>query len=372
MAKQVILAVAGAGKTYHICHSIDHKKKNLILAFTHENINNIQKELCHAFGKVPQCTTISTFDAFVYRELILPYEPSIGEHFSFPKFRSNGICMIDPPRKTFTINGKCLANPKYKPKNQFAHYITPEKQYYCANLSELILHIKKNGSSLIKRLVERIRFFYDNVLIDEFQDFREFDYDLIIKLSQRLENVTLVGDFFQHSVSGTNNSGKPFKKKSTEVSYNDFVDELRSLGFDIDTKTLTKSRRCSNEVCRYVSDKLGIEISSSGLNQGSVFWIDKNADDILRDEGIVKLVYNDAAKYRFRAMNWSYSKGATLGAVCVILTKDFENLAKDSFTTTGIPASTINKLYVAMTRSCGNLFLMKHSTFQRLRNYYKK
>ena len=73
MAKQVILAVAGAGKTYHICHSIDPKKKNLILAFTHENINNIQKELCHAFGKVPQCTTISTFDAFVYRELILPY-----------------------------------------------------------------------------------------------------------------------------------------------------------------------------------------------------------------------------------------------------------------------------------------------------------
>ena len=48
MAKTVILAVAGAGKTYHICHNIDPAKRNLILAFTHENINNIQKELCAA------------------------------------------------------------------------------------------------------------------------------------------------------------------------------------------------------------------------------------------------------------------------------------------------------------------------------------
>ena len=41
MGKRVILAVAGAGKTYHICHNINPDKKNLILAFTHENIYNI-------------------------------------------------------------------------------------------------------------------------------------------------------------------------------------------------------------------------------------------------------------------------------------------------------------------------------------------
>lgn len=29
MAKRVILAVAGAGKTYHICHNIDKDKKIL-------------------------------------------------------------------------------------------------------------------------------------------------------------------------------------------------------------------------------------------------------------------------------------------------------------------------------------------------------
>lgn len=97
MAKRVILAVAGAGKTYHICHEIDPQKRNLILAFTHENIHNIQKELYDAYKCMPELTTVATFDSFVYHELILPYEPSIGEHFGQPGFVSCGICMIDPP-----------------------------------------------------------------------------------------------------------------------------------------------------------------------------------------------------------------------------------------------------------------------------------
>ena len=35
MAKRVILAVAGAGKTYRICHEMQPEQKNLIVAFTH-------------------------------------------------------------------------------------------------------------------------------------------------------------------------------------------------------------------------------------------------------------------------------------------------------------------------------------------------
>ena len=97
MDKRVILAVAGAGKTYHICHTIDPRKRNLILAYTNENIHNIQKELCDAHGMIPELTTVMTFDSFVYRDMILPYEPSIGEHFGCPTFISCGICTIEPP-----------------------------------------------------------------------------------------------------------------------------------------------------------------------------------------------------------------------------------------------------------------------------------
>ena len=321
MDKQIILAVAGAGKTYHICHSIDPTKKNLILAYTNENIYNIEKELCDAYKGVPKLTTVMTFDSFVYRHLICPYEPSIAEHFSCPAFVSSGICTVDPPSKQITnARGQMVANPKYETKDKLRHYITNKGQYYCATLSELVLQVKKGRESLVKRIAARLNLFYDNVLIDEFQDFREHDYELIMALAKQLNSVMLVGDYYQHSVSATNNSGKPFKKKKSDVGYSEFISELQSTGFKIDTKTLDKSRRCSTEICNYVSKKLGINISSYDKHEGSVIWVDDLAMEILDNKQIVKLVFKEADKYSFQALNWSYSKGDTVDAACVILT----------------------------------------------------
>jgi DNA helicase-2/ATP-dependent DNA helicase PcrA len=372
MAKKVILAVAGAGKTYYICHKIDPAKRNLILAFTHENIHNIQKELCDAHGCVPELTMVTTFDSFVYHQLILPYEPSIAEHFACPRFSSCGICMTDPPSKTKkNAEGKSVANPHYRKKDSLTHYVTMNRQYYCATLSELVLQVKKNRESLIKRLAARLNLFFDCILIDEFQDFREYDYELIMALAKRLNDVILVGDYHQHSVSATNNSGKPFKNKSKDVSYVDFVAELRNSGFEIDLTTLDKSRRCSAEICNYISEKLHINIASNGDHCGSIVWIDDDPSVVLNQDQIIKLVFNEAANYTFRAMNWSYSKGDTVDSACVILTDGLDNLDSDSFDPEKIKRSTLNKLYVAMTRSRGDLYLIKASTFKKLRDAYR-
>ena len=373
MAKRVILAVAGAGKTYHICHKIDPTKRNLILAFTHENIHNIQKELCDAHGSVPEQTTVSTFDSFVYHQLILPYEPSIAEHFGCPKFVSKGICTIDSPSMRIPgRSGKMVPNPHYIKKDRLAHYITRKRQYYCATLSELVLQVKKNRESLVKRAVARLNLFYDCVLIDEFQDFREFDYELIMALAKQLNNVVLVGDYYQHSVSATNNSGKPFKNKSGDVSYDAFVAELQKSGFEVDLTTLDKSRRCSSEICNYVREKLHISITSSGDHRGTVIWVDDDPTPVLDNNRITKLVFQQAANYTFPALNWSYSKGDTVDSACVILTDGLDNLDSDKFNPKKVKPSTLNKLYVAMTRSRGDLYLMKASTFKVLKATYTK
>lgn len=84
----------------------------------------------------------------------------------------------------------------------------------------------------------------------------------------------------------------------------------------------------------------------------------------------MKLVYKEADKYSFQALNWSYSKGDTVDAACVILIDRFERLDNENFSIQGIPISTINKLYVAMTRSRGDLYLMKSSTFKKLKDLY--
>lgn len=371
MAKIVMLAVAGAGKTYYICHNIDPAKRNLILAYTHENLHNIRKELIDAYGDIPEYTTVMTFDAFVYHNLILPYEPSIAEFFSAKSFVSNGICLINPPPvRIENSNGEMVNNPLHKNKNYLSHYVTSYKQYYCDTLSELALQVKFKRESLIQRAANRLNIFYDNILIDEFQDFREHNYELIVKLSKNISNILLVGDYYQHSVSAKNNTGKPFKKKKADVSYGDFINIITKAGFTVDTTTLSKSRRCSAEICNYVRNKIGINILSTEDNTGKVIWSDNNAKEILSNDRIVKLVYNNPSKYSFPSMSWSYSKGDTLDCACVILTEDFEKLDKENFSIDKISTSTLNKLYVAMTRSRGNLYLIKSSTFSKLKKMY--
>ena len=189
-------------------------------------------------------------------------------------------------------------------------------------------------------------------------------------VAKYLDNILLVGDYYQHSVSARNNTGKPFKTPKGDVSYADFVDGVTKAGFEVDTTTLSRSRRCSADVCNFISSKLGIGIMSTGDHEGRVAWADDMANDVLRNNKITKLVYSEAARYSFSAVNWSYSKGDTMDCACVILTKDFEKLAEDDFSIKKISISTLNKLYVAMTRSRGDLYLIKSSTFKKLQDAY--
>ena len=372
MAKQVMLAVAGAGKTYYICDFLQLEKKNLILAYTHENIKNIQKELIMKYGYVPELTNVMTFDSFIYRFLLCPYEPSILKYFGREDFKRKGITTQDPPVRVLSEGkGKYIPNPKYISKDKFEHYINNKGYYYCSTLTELIMFVKQNRVALIRKASKSIKKFYDNIFIDEFQDFREHDYELIIALAKNVDNILMVGDYYQHSVSAVNNTGKPFKNRDNDISYTKFKQNLIDCGLKVDDVTLKNSRRCCPQVCDFVKEKLNINIESSNEHSGKVLWVEKNIESVLEDDTIIKLIYNNAETYTFRAINWSYSKGDTMDAVCVILTRDFEFLDKHNFSLNGISSSTVNRLYVAMTRTKGDLYLLKGSLFKSIKGKYR-
>lgn len=367
-----MLAVAGAGKTYHICHTIQPEKKNLILAYTHANIRNIKRELIEAYGVVPELTNVMTFDSFVYRFLLCPYQPTILRYFRREDFVRKGITTIDPPPQRKDIgNGRFITNPNYIKKDNLRHYVSHRGQYYCSTMTELILQVKQNRTSLVKKAAAALNRFYDQLMIDEFQDFREHDYELITALAKYVDNILLVGDYYQHSVSAVNNSGKPFKNRSEDISYEAFKQSLVDQHFEVDDVILRTSRRCCPQVCDYVKEKLMIDIESCNKQPGRVVWVEENnIDSILEDDSIPKLIFKKASTYTFRAINWSYSKGDTMDNACVILTDDFESLDKDEFSHKGISLSTVNKLYVAMTRTRGNLYLIKRTVFGVVKDKY--
>lgn len=368
MAKQVILAVAGAGKTYTICNSINPNKKNLILAFTHENIHNINGELISRFGKIPELTNVMTYDAFLYRYIVCPFEPTILRSFGRDDFRRKGITTKKPPDKTLKYNGKSVPNKKYKKKETLEHYEI-EGKYYCNTLAELIMYVKDDKKKLVAKVARCLNMFYDKICIDEFQDYRSYDFDFIISLAKQLTDVLLVGDYFQHSVSGDNNSGKPFDK----MSMDDFVVYLEKNKLSVDLETLSKTRRCPQVVCDFVESKVGITYGCDNSNHGEIIILDNNnVSDIIRDDSIVKLVWNNSQKYTFNAVNWSYSKGDTFDSVCVVLTDIVSDITDDDFNIEKLTSITRNKLYVALTRTRGNLYLLSKNLFDEVKeNYFK-
>lgn len=365
MDKRVILAVAGSGKTYHICNAIDENKRNVIIAYTNENIKNILNELNKRFGYIPKKTLVMTFHSFIYKFMIRPFDVLIGEYYGEEIFISNGISILSPPEPSIKLpNGMRRRNPKYSKVDTLNHYIINQK-YYCDYLSKLIIKTKNRNISIIDSGCTNINNFFDNIYVDEMQDFREHNWNLLVEIIKRVNNILLVGDYNQHSVSALNNYGVPFQNKKNYISYDDYIKYLKSLKLNVDENTLLKSRRCSKEICQFITEKLHINIESEEKNVGKINWITTKDEinRILKDNDIVKLVWNNPESYNFNAISWSYSKGDTYNDICIILTDTYSNLDNVSF---NIPESkiSVNKLYVALTRSKGNVYIIKHSDFE--------
>lgn len=365
MDSKLILAVAGAGKTYKLCHDLDPNERNLLIAYTHQNLDNIRKELKKRLGKIPKNTHISTFHSFIYQFFILPFESLIFNHFNVSRYKTDGITFIDPPKPNIPKNGSYIYNYRYIKKDKIEHYLH-SKRYYCTRMSKLIMELK---DTILERGILRLELFFDNIYIDEFQDFREYDYEILMHLVKAKIPCYLYGDYYQHSVSGINNSGKPFKKGKNNLSYNEFIEEIKNNGITVDTESLSKSRRCPEEICQFIKEKLDIDIGCNNENNGQVIFLhdEEDIEEVISNEKIVKLVYRDADKYNFPAINWSYSKGDTYDSVCVILTGNLSKIDNENF----IPPksiTTFNKLYVALSRTKGDLYLLHKKNFD---NYIK-
>lgn len=372
MDKRVILAVAGSGKTYTLARSIDPQKRNLIIAYTRENIKNIEKELIDYFGVIPKYTQILTFHKFVYNFLIRPYENHIANYFN-TIIKSKGLCFDVPPS---AIGKDGEYNKDYKLKGNIKHYLKSDR-YYSSLIAELVNYLDAKQLSFVDRALKNVNLFFDNLYIDEFQDFRQENYKLLEKIIKLSANVLLVGDYYQHSVSGINNSGIPFQRKKNNskiiISYEEYKNLLKSIGLYVDESTLNKSRRCSENICKFVSKTLKIDISSAQINEGQIHVL-KDEDEIkdkLNDNDILKLVNKDSNCWTFNAMSWGYSKGDTFSDIVVILTDKFNNIDNDKFTLKDIPQTTINKLYVAMTRTDRDLYLIKFKDFKKIKDEYK-
>lgn len=335
MDKKVIFAVAGSGKTTYIVNGLSFDKRSLIVTYTIANYENLSRKILKKFSGVwPANITLMTYFSFLFRFCYKPFlADAVGAKGVFFEPNSN----------------------RYLKKTDRLYYMTSGGYFYSNRLSQYLME----RMNVIDDIRERITDYFDEFIIDEVQDFAGRDFSLLEKLMETNVRLLFVGDFYQHTYD-TSRDGN--------VNGNLFDDRMKyeeryiKKGVKCDHATLINSWRCSKSLCNYITENLGINIDSNRSVEDITtveFLSDPcEIERIMRDESIVKLHYQKSSGYGYGHKNWGETKGEDhYQDVCILLNKTTFQKYKTGKLNELVP-STRNKLYVALSRARGNVYLI--------------
>ena len=335
MDKRLILAVAGSGKTTYIIDRISRSDRALVITYTENNNKILKDELNKKFQGIPSNIYVTTYFTFLYSFCFLP--------FFFLTYRPKGLT-FDPLPSNYNI-----------PKQNISRYLSKSKYVYHQHLSDFILE------NNIHDVLKRVEKYFDSIYIDEVQDFASYDFDFILRLTKSNTNVLYLGDFYQHTFDTSHSGTKNCNLYSKGITY--YLSKFDRI-LKIDNETLSKSHRCKKNVCEFIS-QIGIKIESHSEEDGIIRILDSKEDIIkcLEDNNITKLFYSGHSRSNLLpSNNWGACKGSTYENVCIITTKNIYNALKNhSFE--GIKQETINKFYVACSRTKNNLFFISREKY---------
>lgn len=344
MDKRVMFAVAGSGKTTYLINQLNETDNFLLVTYTNNNVHNLRMGIIKKFGYFPTNIKLLSYYSFLYG-------------FCFKPFL-NDKC------GTKGINYEHIQN-NFSKVNERKHYIDKTNRIYNARISKLLLKSNEQQS-----VTDRISKYFHHLFIDEIQDFGANDFNLLKEISKANVGLTYVGDFFQHTFD-TSRDGNV--NANLHNDFAKYIKEFEQMGLQPDSTTLSKSHRCSPTVCKFITDSLGIKIESHREDETTVKYIDneEEANAIFSDSAIVKLFYKEHYKFDCFSRNWGDSKGEDkYFDVCVVLNKTtLDKYQKGK--TQELPATTKNKLYVALSRAKNNLYLIPHNLIKEREDIQK-
>lgn len=337
MDKKVIFAVAGSGKTTYIIDSLTQDKRSLIVTYTVGNYNNLCSKISAKFSGVwPENIWVMSYFTFLYRFCYKPFLSDI--------VKARGILYERNPNNWLR---QC----------ERSYYVTPTGYIYSNRLAMLL---EKTG--VMEELKLRLEKYFDEFIIDEIQDIAGRDFSFLEQLMTANMNMLFVGDFYQHTYD-TSRDGNANKNLFENID--SYEARFTSKGFFFDKESLVKSWRCSPSICGFITENLGIDIYSNqsaaadGESSDIIFISDRaQIDAILSDTNIAKLHYQNSSRYGLGHRNWGDTKGEDqYHDICVMLNKNTASKYAAG-KLRELPPLTRNKLYVAITRAHGKVYLI--------------
>ena len=342
MDKRIILAVAGSGKTTYLANQIPKNQRSLILTYTTSNIMNLRNNIIKTCNEFPKNICLQTYFSFLYSFCIQP--------FLMDEYNLDGLI--------YKQNSNMYAKGDKR-------YLTENNRLYY-NRAAKFVEMKELYPDIIKRLEK----YYQNLFIDEIQDFAGHDYNLLENISCSKIHVLFVGDFYQHTFD-TSRDGNV--NQSLYKNYEKLKNRFEKLNFYVDEETLIKSHRCSPQVCEYIGKNLGIKIESHRNNETELKFVsNKNEiDNIMKNDDIIKLFYQQHYLYKCKSRNWGDCKGENIyNDVCIILNEStFIFYEKNNLKE--LPKQTLNKLYVAISRAHGNVYFISEKDINNFKKEIK-
>lgn len=333
MDKRVMFAVAGSGKTTLLINRLSLEKRALIITYTDNNYAHLQDSIIKKFGHLPKNITLLSYFSFLHS---FCYRPLLQN-----QLETHGFCFRIPPESTMML-----------PRNNINYYRTSKGSLYHNRVAKLL-----EMYEVIPAVINRIERFYDEFYIDEVQDFAGHDFNLLLSLTKSHVDMFFVGDFYQHTFD-TSRDGPVNRTLHDDIDK--YEQRFRKASIIVDKQALCRSWRCGETISAFIRSHLHIDMHSHEQRETEVFQINTQAEanNIYANPNIVKLFYQDHHKYGCYSNNWGASKGQDhFNDVCVIMGpqhwKQYQNGILDT-----LPSRTRNKLYVALSRTRGNLYLL--------------
>lgn len=342
MGKTVVFAVAGSGKTTRIVEELGAGRRCLVFTYTEENARTLCRKITLRYGAMPPTVKVMTYFTFLHT---FCFRPIMGFNM-----RNRGLGFSDLPHRD-----------RFKQTDD-RYYLDSSGRLYHSRLAKLL--IERN---LVSDVIERIDQFFELVCVDEVQDFGGNDFNFLRKLAGAQADLLLVGDFRQHTYDTSRDHSV---NRNLHDNFKAYAKRFDEVGIKVDTESLSLSRRCSPAVCAFISERLGIPIGTTSDRQASVIEVESQdeADTLWRRRDVVKLFYQEHALYGCHSQNWGASKGEDHhDEVCVVLNANTLKLHHGG-KLGNLPPATLNKLYVALSRSRGNVYLASHAYLDRYKS----
>ena len=330
---RIVVAAAGSGKTTMIvdeaCDAVTCR--SALVTYTRNSASEIRDKAYKKLGYIPKHVSISTWYAFLLRHFLRPYQNCLYAKRISRIWFVEGQSPIGPPSSDIK-----------------RYYFGRPGQIYSDKASKFACQVIEETRGLPLRRFEQI---FDRLYIDESQDLRAYDLELIELLMKSSVHVTLVGDHRQATYS-TNNAPKHIRYARAKIV--DKFKEWEAAGLcRVDSECC--SHRCTQAICDFADQFFPESPKTVSRNKtvtehDGVFVVPySQANAYIRNYCPQVLRYNKTVDVPGDSINFGASKGMEFERTLIFPHKKLERfLATGNLKHAG---NDLGKIYVAITRA---------------------